>query len=162
MKRVIVIGLCGSGKSYTSSIMSKKLNLPVYHLDMLFWKSDKTNVSNEEFDEKLDEVLKKDEWIIDGFYTRTLERRLERCDTVIVLDTPLEYSIENIKKRTGTIREDLPWVEDPKDGEELIEWVKDTYIEHREKMNSLLKNAKNIEVIRLKTKEEIDSYLNNL
>lgn len=162
MKRIIVIGLCGSGKSYVSGILGKKLNLPVYHLDMLFWKEDKTNVSNEEFDEKLREVLKNDEWIIDGFYTRTLQMRLERCDTAIVLDTPLEYSIENIRKRTGTIRDDLPWVEDTEDSEELVEWVKDTYINHKNKMNALLEETKNVEIIRLKSREEIDNYLNSL
>ena len=64
--KIIVIGPGGAGKSYFSKELAKNTKLPLYHLDNIFWKEDKTHISREEFDEKLLEILEKDNWIIDG------------------------------------------------------------------------------------------------
>ena len=39
MKKIIVIGPGGSGKSYFSKELSKILDIPVYHLDNIFIES---------------------------------------------------------------------------------------------------------------------------
>lgn len=82
MKKVIVIGCPGSGKSTFARRLRDKTNLPLYYLDMIWHKSDKTNITKDEFDSNLNEILRKDEWIIDGNYQLALEMRLENCDTV--------------------------------------------------------------------------------
>ena len=71
MNRIIVIGPSGAGKSEISRKIQDVLNLPLYHLDNIFWKEDRTHISREEFDTKLNELLSKDRWIIDGDYSRT-------------------------------------------------------------------------------------------
>ena len=76
MRKVIVIGCPGAGKSTFARKLRDATNLPLYYLDMLWHKEDKTNISREEFDIKLNDILKKDKWIIDGNYLRTLEMRL--------------------------------------------------------------------------------------
>ena len=53
MKKVMVIGSPGAGKSTFSRRLQKKTNLPIVYLDQLFWKSDKTTVSPEEFTSRL-------------------------------------------------------------------------------------------------------------
>lgn len=90
MKKIIVIGSPGAGKSVFSQKLKNIIGLPLYHLDMLYHKKDGTHISKEELEEKLKGILKKDNWIIDGNYQRTLELRLKECDTVFLLDYPLE------------------------------------------------------------------------
>ena len=38
MKRIIVVGSQGSGKTRLSLALGKKLGLPVIHLDVLYWR----------------------------------------------------------------------------------------------------------------------------
>ena len=47
MKKVIVIGCPGSGKSTVSRALHKKTGIPLYHLDMMYWNADKTTVEKE-------------------------------------------------------------------------------------------------------------------
>ena len=86
MKRILVIGCPGAGKTYFSKKLSKILNIPVVHMDNLYWHEDKTCVSTEELKEKLLPYLEKEEWIIDGNYHKTLEMRLPYATDVFVLD----------------------------------------------------------------------------
>lgn len=99
MKKVIVIGCPGSGKSTFSRKLHKITGLSLFYLDMIYHKPDKTTVSKAEFDEKLHEILEQEEWIIDGNYIRTLPLRLEQCDTVFWLDYPLEVCLQGIEMR---------------------------------------------------------------
>lgn len=117
MDRVIVIGRPGSGKSTFARKLSEITKLNLIYLDMLFWNSDKTHVERDVFDTRLDEELKKEKWIIDGNYIRTLKRRLEKCDTVFFFDVPIKESIDGINNRVGKKREDMPWIEDKFDDE---------------------------------------------
>ncbi len=111
MDRVIVIGCPGAGKSTFARGLRDITGLPLYYLDMLWHKPDRTNVSREEFDRRLDDILRGDKWIIDGNYQRTRERRIIKCDTVFLLDIPTEVCLAGAKARVGTRREDMPWVE---------------------------------------------------
>ena len=76
MQKILVIGSPGSGKSTFAVQLSKQLDLPVIHLDKLNWIDDKNTLNPAGFDELLEKVLKKDSWIIDGNYSRTLSKRL--------------------------------------------------------------------------------------
>ena len=73
MKKVIVIGCPGSGKSTFARELHDKTGIPLYHLDMMYWNADKTTVEKRVFLELLSAVLEKDEWIIDGNYGFTME-----------------------------------------------------------------------------------------
>ena len=86
MKRIIIIGCGGAGKSTLARQLGEKLNLPVVHLDKLFWRPNWISVSQEEFDELHRRELAKETWILDGNFNRTMPERIARCDTVIYLD----------------------------------------------------------------------------
>ena len=73
--------------------------MPLYHLDMLYHKKDGTHISKEELEEKLRNIFKQEQWIIDGNYQRTLELRLKECDTIFLLDYPTDICIEGAKSR---------------------------------------------------------------
>ena len=88
MKRIIVIGCPGSGKSTLSRKLHKITGIPLFHLDMMYWNADRTIVDKAVFHQRLLNTIKKSEWILDGNYGSTLELRLKECDTVIFLDYP--------------------------------------------------------------------------
>lgn len=60
MNKIIVIGPSGAGKSEMSRKLHDILDLPLYHLDNIFWKQDRTHISRDEFDIKLNELLSLD------------------------------------------------------------------------------------------------------
>ena len=124
MKRAIVIGSPGAGKSTFARKLRDRTGLPLYYLDRIWHLPDRTTISREEFDRRLAEILETECWIIDGNYGRTIETRLKYCDTVFLLDYPLEVCISGIKARVGTIREEIPWVENELDAE-FLKWVEE-------------------------------------
>jgi adenylate kinase family enzyme len=87
-RRVLVTGLAGSGKSTFSRSLAAKTGLPLIHLDLHFWKPGWVAPSEGEWRERQGRLLNGDAWILDGNYEETLDLRLERADTIVVLDTP--------------------------------------------------------------------------
>ena len=110
MKRIMVIGCPGSGKSTFSGKLHKLTGIPLFHLDLMNWNSDRTCVDKAVFLERLSNTIQKDEWIIDGNYGSTMELRLKACDTVVFLDYPLNVCLDGIKERRGKARTDMPWI----------------------------------------------------
>ncbi len=111
MKKVIVIGCPGSGKSVFSRQLHAITGLPLYPLDLIRWRADKTFLTKEQMLEEVRKLVAADEWIIDGNYGATMELRMAHCDTIIFLDYPTEVCYEGIMARRGTARPDMPWVE---------------------------------------------------
>ena len=111
MKRILVIGGNGSGKSTFSKKLGEKTGLPVVHLDKIFWRGNWEYISREEFDVLLENELKKEEWIIDGNFERTLEERMKFCDTVFYFDFSTVQCLfgvtERVLKNYGKTREEV-------------------------------------------------------
>ncbi|MBQ9009965.1 MAG: adenylate kinase [Clostridia bacterium] len=124
MNRVIVIGCPGAGKSTFARGLRDRTGLPLYYLDRIWHLPDRTTITADAFDEKLREILKTDRWIIDGNYSRTMEMRMRRCDTVFLLDYPLEVCLAGARDRVGVQREEIPWVEEKLD-EAFRQWIID-------------------------------------
>ena len=159
MKKVIVIGCPGSGKSTVSRALHNKTGIPLYHLDMMYWNADKTTVEKSVFLERLFAVLEKNEWIIDGNYGSTMELRMAACDTVFFLDYPLDVCLDGIKERRGKPRSDMPWIETEKDAE-FIEFIKSYNEQQKPKVLELLKKYSDKNIIILESREQADAFLN--
>ena len=158
MKKVIVIGCPGSGKSTVSRALHNKTGIPLYHLDMMYWNTDKTTVEMSVFLERLSTVLEKDEWIIDGNYGSTVELRMVACDTVIFLDYPLDVCLGGIKERRGKPRSDMPWIETEEDAE-FIEFIKNYNEQQKPKVLELLEKYSDKNIVVFKSREEADEFL---
>ena len=159
MKKIIVIGCPGSGKSTVSRALHNKTGIPLYHLDMMYWNADKTTVEKSVFLERLSAVLEKDEWVIDGNYGSTMELRMAACDTVIFLDYPLDVCLDGIKERRGKPRSDMPWIETEEDAE-FIEFIKNYNEQQKPKVLELLKKYGDKNIIIFKSREQVDAFLN--
>lgn len=161
MLKAIIIGCPGSGKSTFANKLRNITKLPLYHLDMIWHKEDRTTITKEEFDVKLSNLLEKDRWIIDGNYQRTLEMRLKECDTVFLMDYPLDICIAGVKSRVGHKHDDLPWIEDNLDSEfeeKIVNFSKDKL----PKIYDLLEKYKDKNIIIFHAREEADKYLKKL
>ncbi|MEM6612577.1 MAG: DNA topology modulation protein [Cyanobacteria bacterium P01_C01_bin.72] len=86
MKRVAIIGSCGAGKSTLSKALGKKLKLPIIHLDRHYWKAGWQESDGQKWQQRHQDLIKGDRWIIDGNYGNTMNLRLAAADTIIWLD----------------------------------------------------------------------------
>ena len=162
MKKIIVIGCPGSGKTTFSEKLRDKTGLPLYYLDAIWHKQDRTHISRDEFDARLGEILALDSFIIDGNYSRTLERRIAASDTVFLFDLAVEICLEGAISRIGKKRSDMPWTDtelDPRLKDEILRF-KD---KNMPKIYALLeKHAKDKRVVIFKNREEADEFIARL
>lgn len=160
MKRIMIIGCSGSGKSVFSRKLHEKTNLPLYHLDNYYWNADKTKVETPIFRCKLLEIMQQDEWIMDGNFKSTMEMRMAACDTVIFLDYPMELCLESVRQRIGKQRPDIPWIEEQED-EEFMQYIKNFNINVRPTIMELLGKYSDKNIIIFKSREEAENFLQN-
>ena len=157
MKKIIIIGSGGAGKSTLARQLGHKMDLPVYHLDALLWKPQWEMTSREEQIAIQEDLFKKESWIIDGNYGRTLEMRFKKCDTVFFLDLPTSVCLTGAEERIGSEREDMPWQEEELSAEFrdfIINFSRDEIPE----INEMLRKYKNKNIIIFKSREEIDAW----
>ncbi|MBE6962473.1 MAG: adenylate kinase [Ruminococcaceae bacterium] len=162
MKKIIVIGCPGSGKSTFSKSLHKITNIPLYHLDMLFWNADKTTVGKSVFLDRLLKIIENSEWIIDGNYGSTMELRMQKCDTVIFLDYPLDVCLNGIQDRKGKPRSDMPWIESDEDDAEFVEFIKNYNSQSRPKVIELLKRYSDKDIYIFSNRVQAEEFLNKI
>ena len=161
MKRVIVIGCPGSGKSTFSRALRDKTGLPLHHLDMMYWNADKTTVPKEIFRAQLAALLTEDAWIIDGNYGSTMEARMAACDTVFFLDYPRSVCLAGIRERQGKPRADMPWIE-TEDDEEFLAFVRTYNEQSRPAVLTLLEKYRDKQIVIFRTRTEADEFLKRI
>lgn len=160
MKKVIVIGSPGAGKTTFAEKLKDKINLPLFYLDAIWHKPDKTHISREEYDARLGEILALDSWIIDGNYSRTVERRILECDTVFLFDLPVEVCLDGAISRLGKERYDMPWIDtelDPNFKKEIEEFPSKS-LPIIYKLIDKYKHGRTIVIF--KSREQADAFLN--
>ena len=159
MKKVIVIGCPGSGKTTFAEKLRDKTGLPLYYLDAIWHKPDRTHLSREDFDARLSEILAGERWILDGNYQRTMESRIEHCDTVFLFDLPTDLCLEWASSRLGKERYDIPWIDqtlDPGFREQIENFSNDNL----PKIYALLEKHRDKNIIIFKTREEANEFIN--
>ena len=161
MKKIVILGAAGSGKSTFARKLHEKTGLPLIHLDNVWWKADRTHVSRAEFDRRLREILQGEAWIIDGDYSRTYEPRFAACDTIIFLDYDTEVCMRGIAERVGKNRPDMPWVETELDPE-LVELVQNYRAKNRPEVYRLIGQYPEKQAIIFPTREQAEEWLSAL
>lgn len=110
-QRIVILGNCGGGKSTLATQLGAVLDLPVYHLDQIFWKPGWVESERDEFDARVLEVTATERWIIDGNYTRTLQARIDRADLIIYINISRSLAVYRVVRRSvrhwGRTRPDM-------------------------------------------------------
>lgn len=104
MKRILVIGSGGAGKSTFAKRLGELLGIEVIHLDALYWQPGWVEPAKQEWGATVESIMERAAWIMDGNYSGTLARRLEACDTVIFLDLPRLTCVWRVLKRLAKYR----------------------------------------------------------
>ena len=163
MKKVIIIGCPGSGKSTFAKALHEKTGLPLFHLDLMYWNADKTIVEKPVFRQRLSDAMAGEEWIIDGNYGSTMELRLQACDTVVFLDYPVEVCLEGVRARRGKVRTDMPWVEaEEEEDTEFLEFIQSYNTESRPVVLELLKKYEDNEIHIFKNRSDANAFLESV
>ncbi len=166
MKKIIVIGSGGAGKSTFSNRLGDALNIEVIHLDKLFWRPNWTRTPEAEWVVILRRELARDAWIMDGNFGGTREMRIEACDTVIFLDMPRWLCLYRILKRsvlyrTGA-RPDMAEGCKERFDPEFIMWVWNYRKSSRCRALEELKRFDDRQIIILKSRGDIQRFLDEL
>ncbi len=164
MKRIIIIGCGGAGKSTLSRQLAEELELPLYHLDVMFWKPGWVESDRAEFFEKQKTLVAKDEWVIEGNYNNSIPIRAERADTIIYLDMPVPVCFVGALKRSFS-KKARP---DRADGcEEKLDlkffWWIMTFRKHTApRIEKYLEEYKDKNIIVLKSRKAVKDFLKNI
>src|SRR4051812_29802331 len=164
MKKVIVVGSCGAGKSTFARRLGEATGLPVTHLDRHYWRPGWAEPTRSEWIEQVGIMLQGDRWIIDGNYGGTMDMRLAACDTAIFLDFPKLICTWRVIKRVlgnyGRTRPDLgPGCPERFDWE-FIKWTWNYPTRSRASVLQRLANlADRIKVVTLTSDIEVESFL---
>jgi adenylate kinase family enzyme len=99
MRKILLIGAGGSGKSVLAARIAAQTGLPLIHLDALFWRPGWVEIPRDEWMRIVGEIVQRDAWVMDGNYGGTLDLRLAACDTVLFLDFPPIMCLWRVLKR---------------------------------------------------------------
>jgi adenylate kinase family enzyme len=111
LDRIAVIGCSGGGKSTLARGLGAKLDLPVVHLDVLFWLPGWKESDAERFHAKLAEALAGGRWITDGNFSRHGDLHFARAELIVWVDQPrwlcLLRALTRAIKERGRNRADM-------------------------------------------------------
>jgi len=159
--RIAIIGKPGSGKSTFASVLAKKLNLPLYHLDKIFFVENWQYRPYFDFLDEQQDWCDEDSWIIDGNSLQSLNMRYERATMVVYFNYPLWLCYWRIIKR---IFRPNPEIDDlPKGCSKNLSWRLITYLwGHEKRINPLLKVMREIypdvPFLEIKSDKELEKF----
>lgn len=164
VRRILIIGPGGAGKSTLARRLGARLGLEVVHLDKFYWRPGWVEPPKDEWLKILEGLTARDAWIMDGNYSGSLDLRLARCDTVVFLDLPRLVCVWRIVRRwlayRATARPDM--AEGCPEGLtlEFVRWVWDYPRRSRPKVLARLAAAgAGKRVIRLRSRREVERFL---
>ncbi len=112
MKRVMIVGLPGSGKSWLARRMGVRTGLPVHHMDRVHWLPGWVARERDAKIALAHDIESSDRWILEGYFSATFSHRLSRADTLVILDMPFPLRVWRVFRRTltgyGKTRAELP------------------------------------------------------
>ena len=106
VRRICIIGRAGSGKSTVALRLGELLDIPVVHLDRLYWTSDWQPVPDDEYEAAHAAAIAGDAWVLDGGYMSepSFVERVRRADLFVVTEAPLVVCVFRVLRRTIVYR----------------------------------------------------------
>ena len=167
MRRVLVLGCAGAGKSTLARRMAAALALPLIELDSVFWRPGWVQAPREEFRDAVARLAATPAWVMDGNYRFTFDLRLPAADTIVFLDLPRRICMWRVIMRTvigyGRTRAGLPQDCPERFNWEFLNFVWNFHAEHRPQFASLLANRPgHSRLHRLESPQEVERFLSQI
>jgi adenylate kinase family enzyme len=167
--KIAVIGTSGSGKTTVARELARRLGVPHVELDALFHGPNWVETPPEEFRRRVAAATAGDGWVVDGNYDSSLgDLVLGRADTVVWLDLPLRVSLARVTRRTiGRIRTDEELWSGNRESwrggffgwDSMVVWAIRSHLRLRRARAIRLARYPGLEVVRLRSAREVESYL---
>lgn len=166
LKKILIIGNGGSGKTTFSLKLEKILNYPALHLDSIYWLDGWGKNSLEKFEEQTHQFMNSDCWIIEGTPMHDIQFRLDQADTIIFLDINRIICILRLIKRAlkNSFYSHPPKIEGPANFFSLKAaiWVWKFKNSKRNTINILLNSKKNKNIFYIKNNSDLHNFINSL
>lgn len=174
MRRVVVVGVTGSGKSTLGAQLAQTLSCPFVELDALYWGPNWTEAPVDAFRARVDAALAGDDWVVGGNYSKARDIIWTRADTLIWLDLPLWLTFGRVLRRSLQriiSREDLwgtgnreTWRNIFFNRNSLLLWAIKTHFRNRHAYPRLLNQPTyaHLTVHRLRSRRAIAAWLNDI
>lgn len=167
MKKIMIIGSGGAGKSTLSKELGGRLNIKVYHLDALLWEPNWNQVPRDLQRTIQQKIVQEEEWIIDGNYGGTMDIRLRAADTIIFMDIHRIICVYRAIKRAfqyrNKTRPDMVKGNNEKIDFNFYRWI---WNYPKDKRPEILKSLEKLEndknIIQLKSLKEVRSFIQAL
>jgi adenylate kinase family enzyme len=162
VRTIAVVGCAGAGKTTFARDLGARLDLPVTHLDRLFWQPGWVETGDDEWRRIQRELVTADAWVLDGNYIKTASLRFPFADTVVFLDFPRWRCLTRVLRRTITsMRRDTqaPGCPDKVDWE-FLRWIWNFRADTRPRvLTAMAEHGKNAEHVILRTPREVRAFL---
>jgi len=166
MRKILVIGSGGAGKSTFAKRLGDTLKIEVIHLDQIYWKPNWVKTEKDEWEKIVEQLAARESWIMDGNFGGTREMRIRACDTVIFLDIPRRICLYRILKRLllyhGKTRPDMAAGCVEKFDPEFILWVWNYPNRSRRAVFEELEGSAEKNCIVLRSTSDADAFLQSL
>ena len=167
MRKILVIGSGGAGKTTFAKRLSDIIKIDVIHLDRLYWQPGWVETPKAKWRNIVEDLIKLDSWIMDGNYSGTLDIRIEACDTVIFLDLPPRICLWRVIRRAieyrNRNRPDMAEGCQERISLEFLFWVWNYQKRTRPKIVELIQNnADGRRIFRISSNEDMERFLANL
>lgn len=170
MKRIVILGPSGTGKTTLSRRLGEKLRYPILHLDTVYWLKDWEHIDKPSFHRYMVDYMRKhDRWVIDGNYSNNkhFALRLRLADTIILLDYGTGASLKGIYERASKykhqVRSDM--------AEGCVEGVDQVFLQYTAFYSkfrlkwlkaTIFKYNKNSTILIFKSRQELHQWFDQL
>lgn len=164
MQRVLILGINGAGKSTFAYRLGQVTQLETIHLDKHYWRQGWIRTRTRDWEMKMEKLLAKTNWIIDGNYPSTLDMRLEKADTIIFLDVPRFQALMRVIDRFFINRHNIEKLDRPPGLEEHLSFglIFKVLTFNRKAWLNKVSHLSNKQVIILQSEAEKDSFLDSI
>jgi adenylate kinase family enzyme len=162
VRRVMIVGCGGAGKSALARQIGAITGLPVIHLDHHYWGPDWDPMPGPEWVAYQRRLLGGDRWIADGNYGGTLELRAELADTIVFVDLPRRVCLPRAVRRVRSPILQAPGCAQKVDVE-FLRWIWTFPKRTRPKVLGVLgRHAPTTDVVHLRSAADIRAFLSRL